>query len=166
MNLPVYEHVHIKTDSTEEILSKISTDMNMKSPIAIHLESLTREEQRETIGLIENYFETENISTKFPYPIYLISELESSITGMSLVKRQEELPKFFQQKEGRMNVKETHLAIKNRLLHQEIRNVDPEVMKKELGTYGSTHRLLYEAEKESSFYKSLLQKLKPGKKRG
>ncbi len=166
MNLPVYLHIHLKNDSPDEILSKLDPEMNMKSPVAFHLESMSREEQRQLIGMIENYFETENISYKFPYPIYIISELESSITGMQLVKKQEELPKFFQQKEGRMNVKETHLALKNRLLHQEIRNVDPAVMRTELARYAMVHRQIYEGEKEYSFYKGLLQKLKTGKKRG
>lgn len=165
MSLPVYHHVHFKTDSSEEVLHKLSLDMNTKNPVVIHLEALDREQQRECVGLIENFFYSANVSFDYPYPIYLVSELESSITGMSLVKTQAELPKFFIQKEGRMNVKETHLALKNRLLHLEIKNVDPSVLKSEITNYAETHRIIFEMESEGKFYRHILTSLK-GKKRG
>ena len=166
MNLPVYHHVHLKTDSTDEIVSRLTPEMNLKNPVAIHLQSFDSDQQREIIGVIENYFDVNNISFKFPYPVYFIGNVESSVTEMGLVRTQEELPKFFSQKEGRMNVKETHLALKNRLLHQEIRNVDSKLMKENIQKYAETHRQIYETDREITFYRSLLAQLKSGKKRG
>ena len=146
-------------------MQKLSPEMNIKNPVVIHLEGLDRDQQRECVGLIENFFVSQNVSYEFPYPIYLISELEASISGMSLFPNQNLLPKFFHQKEGRMNVKETHLALKNRLLHQEIRNIDPSVLKTEIETYADLHRAIFEMESEAGFYKNILSKLQ-GKKRG
>lgn len=163
--MPVYHHIHLKTDNLDEIAAKLTTDMNLRNPIAFHLEHMTPDQQREIIGVIENYFDAQNVSFEFPYPIYLIATVEKSSTGMPVVKTQNELPRFFLQKEGRMNVKETHLVLKNKLLHQEIRNVDSSLLRTEIEKFAETHREIYELETEMAFYQDLLNKLK-GKKRG
>ena len=166
MSLPIYHHIHLKTEDALEIASRLTPEMNLKSPVVFHLENYDLDKQREIIGVIENYFDVNNVSFRFPYPVYFISGLETSVSKMSVFASADRLPKFFTQKEGRMNVKETHLALKNRLLHQEIRNVDPAALQSDLETYAQTHRLIYETEREASYYKQLLQKLQTSKKRG
>lgn len=166
MSLPVYQHFHIRTPSLDEIEALLRTDMNVKHPVVFHLSSLHLEDQREVAGLIENFFDSNNISFKFPYPVYLITDHEKSITNIPVVSAQSQLPKFFSQKESRMNVKETHLAGKNKLLHQEIRNNDPSVSLMEIEAFGKSHREIYELEREGLFYRSILNKLTKVKKRG
>jgi hypothetical protein len=166
MSLPVYRHIHVRTDSIDDLVALLSPDLNVKNPVAFHLVTLNLDQQKEMVGIIENYFDTENVSFKFPYPIYVISGLESSISGMPMTSSQDELPKFFSQKEGRMNVKETHLALKNKLLNQEIKNVDPRLTRDNLEAFALEHRQIYELQIENSFYRVLLQKMGKVKKRG
>ena len=166
MSLPVYQHFKIRTAALEDISQLLHPDMNTKHPVVFHLNTLEMEDQREIAGLIENYFDANNVSFKFPYPIYLITDHEKSITNIPVVKSQSELPKFFTPKESRMNVKETHLAGKNKLLHQAIRNVDPEVTRRDFEAFGKAHREIYELELEGLFYRSILNKLMKVKKRG
>lgn len=166
MSLPVYHHIHLKDASLENLSNILNPSLNLKNPVVIHLETLNLDDQREIIGLLENYFVEQNLSFKFPYPLYLISHHEPSITRIALFNRQEELPKFFSQKESRMNVKEAHLAGRNKLLQQEVRNTDSSANEKDLQHYGESHRIIFELEKERRFYKHLLTRLTEEKKDG
>lgn len=164
MSLPVYQTITLKAQVLDDIQSILSPEMNLKHPVVLNLKFLDLDQQREVIGLIENFFVTENLSFKFPYPVYLISDHQPSITKMSMVKESNELPQFFSQKESRMNVRESHLASRNRLLQQEIKNSDPSVHLSELRAYGEQHRLIFELEQERQFLGSILNKLVKVKK--
>ena len=110
-------------------------------------------------SLIENYFSTNNISFKFPYPVYLVMAHQTTITNMPSVGNISELPRFFIQKESKINVKESHLLGRNRLIQQEIKNTDPELIQESIQNYGKIHREIYELEKERLFYRSILNRL-------
>ncbi len=141
-------------------------DINLKHPVVINLKALDLDQQREMIGLIENYFSSNNISFKFPYPIYLVSDHEISITKVPLVHDPIELPKFYTQRESKMNVKETHLAGKNKLLQQEVKNCDASANLSDIENYGYSHRVIYELKQERKFYRSILNKLLKARKNG
>ncbi|MCM2349080.1 MAG: hypothetical protein NDI69_03605 [Bacteriovoracaceae bacterium] len=159
MSLPVYQHFNLKTASLEEVNSLLTRDLNLKHPVVINLKSLDLDEQRETIGLIENYFFSNNLSFKFPYPLYLISDHEASIAKMPLIKETQALPKFYNSRDGKMNVKESHLVGKNKLLQQEVKNSDASVSLKDLENYASAHRIIFELEEEKRFCRSILNRL-------
>ncbi|WPU64046.1 hypothetical protein [Peredibacter starrii] len=164
MSLPVYQHINLKTGSLDELNAILNQELNLKHPVTIGLKALDLDQQRELIGLIENYFVSHNLSYKFPYPVYLISDHEASITKVPLVKKQDELPKFFTQRDSKMNVKESHLAGKNKLLQQEVRNSDASSNTKDAQNYGEAHRIIYELEEERKFYRLILNRLVKGKK--
>jgi hypothetical protein len=159
MNLPIYQHVNIKTIQLEDLQNFLNPDMNSTHPVALNLKQLDLEQQREIVGLIENYFSTNNHSFKYPYPVYLIMDHDKTITRMSSVKTVEELPKFFSQKESKMNVKESHLIGRNKLLQQAIKNIDSEQIQGDIQNYGILHRKVYDLEKERLFYRSILNRL-------
>lgn len=166
MSLPVYQHINVKSTSLEDLSHMLHPDMNLKHPVAINLKTLDLDAQREMIGLIENYFASNNISFKFPYPLYLVSDHEVSITKVPLVHDTKELPKFYTQRESKMNVKETHLAGKNKLLQQEVKNCDASANLSDIENYGYSHRQVFELEQERKFYRSILNKLMKAKKNG
>lgn len=159
MSLPVYQHINLGSASLDNLTAILVPDINLKHAVAINLKTLSFDDQREVIGLIENHFVSHNLSFKFPYPVYLISDHERSITRIPLVNDIKELPKFYVQKESRMNVKESHLAGKNKLLQQEIKNTDSSANNQDIETYGESHRIIYELEIERKFYRSILNRL-------
>lgn len=159
MSLPVYQVIQVKSSSLEELNDLLKKDMNLRNPVALNLLPLDVDAQREFIGLIENYFVSENISFKFPYAIYLISIHEPSISLMPVVTQLSKLPKFFQQKETRMNLKESHLADRNRLLQQEVANADSSLHQNEVKSYAQFHRTIYELQKERDFCADILSKI-------
>lgn len=166
MSLPVYQVIQIKNNSIEELATLLQKDMNLRQPVALNLLELEFEDQREFIGLIENFFVSENVSFKFPYPVYIISAHEPSISLMPVIQEARQLPKFYHQKEGRMNVKESHLADRNRLLQQEVANADTTLHQSEVRSYALFHRRIFELERERDFCLSLLNRLTKGRANG
>lgn len=166
MNLPVYHFINLNASNIDDLESFIKPDLNFRTPCVLNLLELDADLQRETIGLIENTLTTQNSSFLYPYPIYLMTIHEPSITRMPVVGKMEELPKFFNQKESRLNVKESHILSKNRLLQQEIRNSDPYQNREELQKYADYHRQLFAGDQERRFLRELLSRLLNGVKVG
>ncbi len=166
MSLPNYHTIHLKSSELEELKQFLEPDLNLKRPVVFNLKSLTFDQQREVIGLTENFFTSNNISFKFPYPIYFVTDHEASITQMSLVNSVEQLPKFFTQKESKMNVKESHVLGKNKLLQQELKNNDAQQSEIEISTYGQFHKKIHELEHERLFLRSILNRISQVKKNG
>jgi hypothetical protein len=166
MSLPVYQHINVRTIQLEDLKNFLIKDLNLKHPVVLNLKFLEIDQQREMIGLIENFFETNNISFKFPYPVYLVTDHESTITQMPTARDTESLPKFFTQRETKMNVKESQVISRNRLLQQEITNADSQNVDESLRKYGQVHKQIYEMETERMFYRSILTRLMKGKKNG
>ncbi len=166
MSLPVYQLFNIKSASIEELKNVLSPDMNLKHPVAFNLKNLDLEGQREAIGYIENYFYSNNLTFKFPYPLYLISDHEDSISRIPLVKEQSLLPKFYSQRDTKMNVKESHVIGKNKLLQLEIKNSDASAVQQDLENYAVSHRIIQNLEKERNFYLFILNRLSKVSKNG
>jgi hypothetical protein len=164
MNLPIYQHLNVKSASPEDLTHVLNPDLNLKHPAAINLKAMDLDEQREAIGIIENYFVSHNLSFKFPYPIYLVSDHEISISKVPVVQDTKALPKFFSQRESKMNVKETHLAGKNKLLQQEVKNSDASANIADLDSYAQSHRVIFELEHERKFLRGILSHLMKAKK--
>lgn len=159
MSLPVYQHLNLASASLDYLSNILNPELNLKHPVSMNLKNLDLDDQREVIGLIENYFVSNNLSFKFPYPVYVISDHEKSISKMPMVNDIKELPRFYVQKESRMNVKEAHLAGKNKLLQQEIKNTDTSSNIKDIETYGEAHRIIYEQDIERKTYRAILNQL-------
>ncbi len=166
MNLPVYQFLNLNASNIDDLETLIKPELNFRTPCVINLLELDPDLQRETIGLIENAFTSVNSSFLFPYPVYLITVHEPSITRMPVAGKIEHLPKFFNQRESRLNVKESHILSKNRLLQQEIRNTDPYQNREELERYANYHRQLFAGEEERRFLRELLTRLLNGVKVG
>ena len=166
MSLPVYQNYNIKSASIEDMKNILTPDMNLKHPVVFNLKGLTLEDQREAIGYIENYFYSNNLTFKFPYPVYVISDHEDSITRIPLVKEQSNLPKFYSQRETKMNVKESHVIGKNKLLQVEIKNSDASAVQQDIESFAAPHKIIQNLEKERNFYRFLLNRLSKVSKNG
>jgi len=166
MSLPIYQHINVRTIQVEDLKNYLHRDMNGNHPVALNLKNLDFDQQTEMVSLIEDFFSTHNFSYKFPYPIYLIMDLEKTITQLPSVKTLEELPKLFNQKDAKINIKESHLLTRNKLLQQEIKNADADSVTKSIQNYGSFHKKIFDLEKERLFYRSILDRLNKANKDG
>lgn len=159
MSLPIYQTINIRSAAIEDLQNMLTGELNLKHPIVLNMKHLKVDDQRELIGLIENHFVTSGISFKFPYPVYVLTDHESTISGLPLVRSQEELPRFFGQKDNKMNVKESALIAKNKLLQQEVRNGDVSAIENGIKVFGKIHRQIFHGEEERLFYRNILSRL-------
>jgi hypothetical protein len=166
MGLPNYRQLELKDSSLEELQRLLTAELNLKQPVVLNLKQLDLDQQREVIGLVENFFAEKNISHRFPYPVIFISDHEPSISSVRLVQSSAELPRFFQHKDSRLNVKESHVASRNRLLQQEVHNSDPAVSEESIQRYAELHRQIRALEQERVFLQSILGRLEGGQKDG
>jgi hypothetical protein len=166
MDLPKYKHLTISSYAPEELENFLQKEINLNAPTAIDLKKLTIDQQKEIIGLIQNFLMRVNGSFLFPYPIYLISELDQAMSSMPLVKDLTNLPRFFSHKESKINVKESQVLNKNKLLQKEIFNSDFQQNQIKIEEFANRHKLINRLENERLFYRSLLNKLNKRNKNG
>lgn len=159
MSLPFYHILTPKSSAYEDLAYILTEQINLKNPVVLNLKNLEFNVQREFIGLIENYFSSKNLAYNFPYPIYVLTDHESSISNISLIKDTNDLPIFYKKKEGKMNVKESHLLAKNKLLQQEIYNTDSQFTHDALEKFGKMHSQIHELEMERLILKELMSSL-------
>jgi hypothetical protein len=166
MNLPVYQHFKIGHFSQEELTEILSEDLNLSHPVAFDITEMPVADQKDFIYFLEHYFTTRNESFLFPYPVYLIGPINASNTKIPIVLSKKDLPKFYSKKETRMNIKESGLANKNKLIQQEIKNSDPNFYLNEIRSFGETHKTIFKQEIERNFYRKLLSQLFKGQANG
>ncbi|MBY0517991.1 MAG: hypothetical protein K2P81_13870 [Bacteriovoracaceae bacterium] len=160
MNLPIYQILPIKSADLHEIASLLHEDLNLKRPVVFDLLTLSKDDQREVIGIVENWYYTHQASWRFPYPVYFISVFGESLGHIPVVSELKKLPKFFNQKENKIGVKESQVVDKNRLLQQEVKNADPQQTTEILKDYGIQHKKIWFLVNEGQFYEGLLKKLR------
>jgi hypothetical protein len=159
MNLPVYKFIKIKNNFQEEITSILSSDLNLKSPIVFNLNELTSEMCGQIVTLIETYFKVNNISLKFPYPVYVISKYTGLESEISIFQNEKDLPHFFSKKDSKINLKESQILLKTKLLQQELVSADPSSYKEKIKNYSKKHKIIFELETERLAYQGILKKL-------
>lgn len=164
MSLPVYRHISISFFSPEELKEILTDDINLRGPIAFDTSEMPELQQKEFVIFLEQFFISKNESFLFPYPIYIIGQIDPNLTKIPVVSAKKDLPKFFSKKESRMNLKESTLANKNKLIQQEIKNADSNTYLNELRNFGETHRIIYRQDLERNFYRNLLSQLFKGNK--
>lgn len=163
MNLPIYQIINVRSSQVEDVLAVLHVDMNLRRPVVLTCKGLDRDQQREVIGLIENWFSEGRSSCRFPYPVYIVADHGEALGQVPVVADVAALPKFFNQKELNTNVKEGQIIDRSRLLQQEIRNVDPILASDALRRYGLHHKKIWYLVKEAAFYEEILEKLKKKK---
>jgi hypothetical protein len=160
MSFPIYKIIKIQDSYFDHLQSIILQNTNQTQPIVFDALLLDIDQQREFVGLVENFYVTNEISFKFPYPIYIITLNENSISRISLIKSIKNLPVFFKDRELKLNVKESNALAKNNMLQIEIKNVDENTRESCLKTYSQFHKEVYELEIERKIYLDVLNRLK------
>ena len=166
MDLPKYKHVTISKYAPEELEHFFHKEMNLNSPVAVDIKQLSLDHQKEILGLIQNFIMQVNGSYLFPYPIFLITDLDQAMSSMPIVKNITALPRFFNHKESKINVKESQVLGKNRLLQKEVMNTDFQQNQLKIEEFATRHKLINRLESERAFYRSLLNKLSKRPKNG
>jgi hypothetical protein len=158
-----FYHIHSLSNAyREEIHERLSTEINLENPVALDLRNLPVADQRLALIEIETFFLTQNQSPRFPYPVYILTDLEDMASILVTLKSPDELPKFFSKRSSKLNVKETHLSQKNSLLQRAVKNSDPLHYSEVIKDFSEAHQTIYHQERERLFYEEILGRLKKG----
>ena len=155
----MYQQIMIKSSTPEEVTALLDPEINLRHPVVLNIKSVNLEEQKEIIKLFECFFSTKNLSFKFPYPVYILSDHDPLISKLIILKNEKNLPPFFKKRDGKVNIKEAHLSEKNNLLQQDVKNNDAASGQSEIETYSDFHRIIFNQDSERKFYQQILNGL-------
>jgi hypothetical protein len=111
MQLPIYKELFIKK-ADKDLIKKIFAASSIgRAPIVIKIEHL--KDQHTALSIIEDIFRENLVSTKFPYPIYVLSTVENYIGDLNIIANMDNMPKFFQKRDKMLNVKEQNAINKS-----------------------------------------------------
>lgn len=164
MNLPIYQILHVKNADLVEMAAMLQEGLNLHRPVALVVKSLGPDEQRELVDVIGNWFQTHQASWRFPYPVYIVSDVPEAVSRIPIVAELGQLPRFFQQKDAKITVKEAQVIDRNYLLQREIKNTDAHALAETLRNYGMNHKRIWFLAQETAFLESLLKRLRDKEK--
>jgi hypothetical protein len=139
---------------------------NLKNAVLFDLLALSSDEQREFLGLVENFLNLKNQSFNFPYPVYFLSLQDQSISALNLIQSMNDLPKFYRPRDIKLSIKESQLLLKTKLLQQEIKNTEENQPERSIKSFAKKHRNIHLLEEERLSYLMILNKLKKKKNHG
>ncbi|MFG1492089.1 hypothetical protein ACRXCV_11730 [Halobacteriovorax sp. GFR7] len=150
MKTPILEEFKLKAIDKEEIKLAMKTYRVGHQPLYLDASKLQRDRLIKLLGLLSNVLEEENLSPKFPYPFYIISDIEDIWTRFPIFKSLEDLPKYYQFEAARPTNKEQKILDFIDISASNIRNEDVQLCLDEFGRTISSQRIIKALAKEGS----------------
>lgn len=159
MGLPFYQIIDILVDDSVILLGKLNSITWGHYPVVLNLLPLNAEDSKRARSQIESFFVEKNISSKFPYPTYILSKLIQNDGKIRVYASESNLPDFFKKRGGRPGPKETNLLKKIELKQAKINNYDLTSLGYELFLQKDYNRELYEEHRFEAFCLTLKKML-------
>ncbi len=159
MKIPVFEVIELEEVTQESVKKLIASGRIGKAPLNIVLNTLDLEMARKAVEQLLDYLISEKISAKFPYPIYIISEVLEEHPEIEIMKTIEDVPSHFKRRVKRLTNKEQLFlnksnSISEKLIKSQIGDINSELFK-----YFSKQRELFDLTKELHFYNQIFDEL-------
>lgn len=163
MKTPILEEFKLKSIDKAEIEINVKHYKVGHQPLYIDASRLERDRLINLLGLLSNVFEEENLSPKFPYPFYIITDLEDIWTRFPILRSLEDLPDYFQFEATRPTTKEQKILDFIDISASNIRNEDVQLCLDEFGRTISSQRILKSLAKEGHKLEKVLKILEESK---
>lgn len=159
-DIPIYFEIEVKSASAEVIRASFRKAPLGHAPIIVHLPDLSEEEMYKIIAIIDTIFDDAKISTKLPYPTYLITEQQLKVNRYTCFKKRYQVPRYFNiQSKQNLNTKEAEILDRVTLLSEKINSSNPTKQLMELSKLKDKNRKLFMITREAQFYIDLYQSL-------
>lgn len=156
MPIPSYKQVHIKSEKRELIFDQLNFHQFGQVPYIFSIDHL--ENQIEALKNIEDFVEEKRLSN-YPYPIYIVSDIQNYRGELSIFLSLAECPSFYKQKIKQLNVKENKILQKIYLKQKNIQNMRALEYRPYLEEYGRSHKKISHLYQEELFLTGLLTQL-------
>lgn len=157
MNLPSYRKIHLNSADPELIKSQLEKLNFQERPYVIIITHMP-DSELVCLGHLDQFF-GKNEKTQLPYPPYILTNVKKNFSNLNIVHDESKLPKLYQFKERALNSKETSMFNRLTLLRKNLENLSVSQGNQILQRYGAHNRVLFEKEKELSFYQNILNTL-------
>lgn len=156
---PNYKRFNLIETYDEDLKQILNPELNFRSPAIIDLRKLEKEDQLLALGMIEYHFKFNGQSSLFPYPVYILSEVELKNVNLKIFQSEDLLPKFFRKSSYKLNNKENQILEKNYLLQKSIRNSDVKTNNAAIEKFSKDHKEMNLLEREYKFYLEILNRI-------
>jgi hypothetical protein len=138
MAIPTFKKVTINSQQKRMIYAQLDQHEFGSFPYIFSIHHLVKM-QSETLQNIEDYILDHHISI-FPYPIYVIGNVQNYNGSLNVVSDIKYIPKFYDQKEKQLNSKEEQLFSKVILKQKNLSNLQDIDFLPILSEYARTHK--------------------------
>ena len=162
MKTPLYQEVKISTLNLDHDIEQGPWG---EGPLYINFPASSDTEfQKMALARLKQHLKSKNISTFFPYPIYVISTLIKDRSEFPILASEKQLPKFFHSKRRELTSKEIPFLKKIQILAKKVQNGQVEDKLQKIKSMGEKNRQLFDLTCETYFYQTIRRKLKLNEK--
>jgi hypothetical protein len=153
MTIPTFKKITINSQQKRMIYAQLDQHEFGAFPYIFNFHELVQS-QIEAIKNIEDYLVDHSISL-FPYPIYIIADVNNYHGHLNVVSDPKFIPKFYEQKERPLNSKEEQLYSKVLLKQKNLSNLQEIDFFPVITEYARTHKSISLLSSELEFLKSI-----------
>ncbi len=159
MQLPIYKEIYIEKVDKNIIKRLVLSQPLGKAPLVFKVSHLENEESK-AISLIEEVLRESMISCLFPYPIFALSTMSGYKGEIKIISDLKNLPRYFDRKETKINVKGQSTLNKVKILQKKIYNSNVSDQIQKTKNFASKHKILFNLAQEGDFLEKLLSKVR------
>lgn len=152
MPIPSYKQLHIKKSNRLDIFDQLNFHQFGQVPYVFSIDHL--ENEIEALANIEDYFYEYKLS-HYPYPTYIVSNIQNYQGPLLLVQTIEQCPRFYKQKVKQLNVKENKILQKIYLKQKNMNNLKDFDYQPAIEEYAKGHKKLSHLNHAKKFYDQL-----------
>lgn len=156
MPIPSYKQIHIKSSERNIIFEQLDSHCFGQVPYLICIDHMS--EQESILKSLEFYFDQKETNV-YPYPVYIISNIENYKGELLIINSLDNSPQFFKQKIKQLNVKENKILQKIKLKQNSLQNIKRQDYNPFINNYAKIHKELKLLHQEQLFYDKLLEKM-------
>lgn len=159
MRLPIYQEIFLTDDNAQHWLPSIEAVDNTKTPYLIHLNASANSNLK-IVRLLEEYIYKNSISPFYPYPVYLVGQLENYKGSFKIYLTKNNVPLFFKKFARNLNSKEQTILSKNLMLAQKVANFNHQEYQAQIKRFTTQHKKMYLEVFEGEFLEKLIKKMR------
>lgn len=157
MDLPVFEELKIKNFDVDQLLPYFEQQKVGRRPCFIKMPKDDPEKLRGHLINILLVLKKMKVDPRFPYPLYLISEVRLNSKIIPQIRSEREIPGFFFCKNQKITSRESSLINKISIIRERMRNFNYEGLMEDMNEYSNHHKKVYQLAREHNFLTTILE---------
>lgn len=159
MLLPIYQEIELLNAEESELDNIFQGKFYGNCPLVFDITKFGTG-QTKIIRNFEVYLNKHNLSSKFPYALYFISDIENYRGTLNIMASKNHLPRFFNQRNKKPSGKESQILNKVHLKREKIKSVANAQSEYKLKQFAKYHKILFRESFEGHFLESILKELR------